>query len=285
MSDNSEAPSHRKFGFLGPLAIALVAAAVVLIATLNHAPPEPAPKPAPPPAPAPVQAPPKLVPEPPLDRAALIAIGRRAADAYEAGEPPGKDALVGRRFVVRLPFGCNGPQTSSGSSQAAYSYDPGRKSLRITVRAASWQELPQIQSLPDAGDLEAVQGFWLRRPWSTSETCPSARTGPPPAAPTPPSRESLGLATLFEAGGSRVLRQGDRPYEVVRKVGEKDADLVNHSYRLVLEGRISGFADGQAARCWSESPDQRPVCLIGVTIERLAIEDGQTGESLGEWRN
>ena len=286
MSDNSEAPTNRKFGFLGPLAIALVAGAVVLIATLNSRPPAPPPpKPAPPPAPVPVQTPPQLAPEPPLDRAALIALGGAAADAYAAGETMTKDTAIGRRFVIRLPFGCSGPLTSSSTAQAGYRYDPARKTLRVSVRSASWKQLPQIQGLPDFDDLEAVQGFWVGRPWTASETCPPARTGPPPAAPVPPSRESLGLATLFETGGSRVLRQGDRPYEVVRKVGDKDTDLAGHSYRLVLEGRVSGFADGQAARCWSESSDQRPVCLIGVTMERLAIEDGQTGESLGEWRN
>lgn len=284
MSENNEAPPNRKLGFLAPLAIALVAVAVLLFATFSRKPPAP-PAPPPPPAPAPVQTAPSFKPEPPLDRAALIAIGDRAAAAYAAGGPAAKSEIIGRSFILRLPFGCAGPQASPGIAQAAYAYDPTRKTIRVTVRPAVWTNLPQIQSLPNAGQLEAVQGFWLERPWSDAETCPPPRSGPPPAAPTPPSVETLGLASLFETGGSRVQRRGDRPYEVVRKVGEDDAALVSHSYRLVLEGRVSGFPGGQAARCWSETAAHRPVCLLGVTIDRVAIEDGQSGEVLGEWRD
>lgn len=287
MADNSDPTPNRKLALLAPLAIILAAGAIVLFALLGRAPPAP-PSPQPvTPASAPVAPPPPLAAEPPLDRAALIAAGRQAAADYAAGAKPGsaRNPLIGRAFVLRLPFGCDGPQASAGASQAYYSYDAPRKSIRVSARPAIWTTLPQIQSLPDVSEIEAVEGFWLSRPWTASESCPPRSEGPPPASPTPPASDTLGLAQLFSAEGSRVLRRGERPYEITRRVGDDDAALVSRSYRLVLEGRISGFPDGRAARCWAETPDHRPVCLLGVTFERVAILDGATGEVLGEWRD
>ena len=54
-------------------------------------------------------------------------------------------------------------------------------------------------------------------------------------------------------------------------------------YRLILEGRMSAFADGRAIRCRASSPDQRPVCIGAVQLDRVAFEDAG-GAVLSEWR-
>jgi hypothetical protein len=143
--------------------------------------------------------------------------------------------------------------------------------------------LPIIQGLGDAAKVEKVEGFWLPRPWSYSENCPPQREAPVPATPTPAATQSLGLAQVFRLEGSRLLRRDGRAYEFVRKVPEGDGSPLTTSYRLVLEGRIVGFDDGRAVRCWSETSDHRPICLYGVEFDRVAFEDAK-GAMLAEWR-
>jgi hypothetical protein len=54
-------------------------------------------------------------------------------------------------------------------------------------------------------------------------------------------------------------------------------------FRLVLEGRIVEGPSGAVA-CRSDDPDRRPVCLVRVEFDRVAIE-GAAGEMFGEWRS
>ncbi|HRD29396.1 MAG TPA: hypothetical protein PLO65_13940, partial [Caulobacter sp.] len=75
-----------------------------------------------------------------------------------------------------------------------------------------------------------------------------------------------------------------RPYSFVRKVPEGEPATPAEGYRLVLEGRVTGYPGGHAVRCRSDSPDRRPVCLVAVEFDRVAFEDGATGAVLAEWR-
>jgi hypothetical protein len=220
-----------------------------------------------------------------LGRADLIEAAEGAADDYASGHaaPTGKDPLVGRSFRLLIPFGCSGPQSDPGTLQAFYDYDPVAKTLKITARPGEWASLPLFGAMT-GGKVEAVEGFWVSRPWTTSEACPPARTGPPPVTPTPPAAQTIGLARLFDKDGSRVLRRDGRPYEVVRKVKDGDTQLVNHPYRLVLEGRVTGYGDGRALHCWSESVDHRPICLYAVEFDQVAIEDAATAETVADWK-
>lgn len=289
MADNRPRSPDRKLAWIAPLSIAGVVVAILLVAWLipamreAQAPPEPAP----PPPPAPVAPPLPAAPPPPLAREELIREAEAVAAEYAAGTLPaltGKDPLVGRQFVIRIPFGCQGLQARSAGAQAFTEYDAKNGTVRLVARPAVWTTLPLIVDLPGADAIERVEGFWIPRPWKAGEACPPRREGLAPATPTPPASRTLGLAQLFEAGGSRLARRGDRPYEFVRKVPEGDITLLAHSYRLVLEGRLVGFPGGRALRCWSESADHRPVCLYSVSFDRVAFEDAVTGDLLAEWR-
>jgi hypothetical protein len=313
MSDNSQRPSDRKLTLIAPLAILAVVALMVLGAVLLK--PEPADGPPPPatatPPPTPVIAPPAL--PPPLTRPEVLARVAAAASAAVGGAdgPAGREPIINRPFRLRIPFGCNGPTASPAGQQAWVEFDAARRTLKLVARPAIWTDLPMIRQLPVAAEVEAVEGFWLPRPWTDSEACPprpepvkaapvapaGAAKGEAPApapaagpaaaeaaAAPPPPPETVGLARLFAAGGSRVFRRDGRPYSFVRKVPEGEAPTPAAGYRLVLEGRVTGYPDGRAVRCRAESPDRRPVCLVAVEFDRVAFEDGETGAVLAEWR-
>jgi hypothetical protein len=94
----------------------------------------------------------------------------------------------------------------------------------------------------------------------------------------------MGLAAVFEADGSRLGRRNGRAYSFgVRGENDQPAAVPPGGYRLVLEGRMAAFSDGRAIRCRAASPDQRPVCIGAVRLDRVAFEDAQ-GAVLSEWR-
>lgn len=286
MTDNSQEPLRRKRRLIAPLVIALGVALILVFAALNRTgPPAPAPTPevVVPARPPLIEAPP--APPPPATRGDIIDRARIAADAFGRANPPapGKDPLVKRTFRIRLPFGCSGPRAEPGAAQAWYQIDAARRTVRLTARPAVWTSLPLVQGLEGGDEIEAVEGFWITRPWSRSETC--APRGEQPATTSPaagPVAETLGLARIFSQDESRVVRRNGRPYELVRKLPDTADLTAPRSYSLILEGRIVGFADGQATRCWSASADQRPVCLLAVEFDRVAFEDA-AGEVLAEW--
>jgi hypothetical protein len=228
-----------------------------------------------PPPPAPTIQP--LAPPRPLDRADVIAAARLAADAYAAGAPypPDVAKLVDARFEVRLPLGCAGAQDEP---KTGYSVDAKRRTLTVRATPEVWTATPWVTALLGPEKPEAIEGFWVRRPWLTSDACPALTAGQTAAPPAP---ETLGLVRLFAAGGARMLRHGERGYEVVKKV--EPGVLRLQGFRLVLAGRIADFGARQPVRCRGDSPDQRPVCLVAVDVDRLAFEDPLSGEVLAEW--
>jgi hypothetical protein len=180
-------------------------------------------------------------------------------------------------------FGCLGPRDPATDPAASWEYGPARRTVRIRVRPENWTESDFARGL--GADVERVEGFWIPRPWMAVEACPASR-GDPLATEIPAaSPQTVGLARIFEADSSRVSRRGERPYEVTVPLADGAAAPAPQGYRVVLEGRVVGFGAGRAIACRSTSPDQRPVCLVGVQIDRLAIQDPVGGTTLGEWRN
>lgn len=276
MSDNRPRTPDRKFALIAPIVIGAVAV-LVLVAVLLR--PSPAPTPVVEPPPPVVAAPPVKPPAKPASRADLVAGAQAAASAYAAGEGAEGGDLVGRRFRVRLAFGCGGPAPDPGPAQAYYQLDATAGTIRLVARPAVWTDLPLVRAAPTPKATEAVEGFWIPRPWLSGDACPKRREIAPPATPTPVEAPSVGLAIFHAADASRAGRRGERPYEhVLKSAGEASGQ----GFTLVLEGRVSGFADGAAIHCWSESADHRPVCLYGVDVDRVAFEDA-SGSVLADW--
>lgn len=263
---------------------AVVVGGLALVACQREAAPEPTPAPA---APAARPAPPAMPPAPPvLGRAEVLEAVDAAASAQAAGSATASDSLVGRRFVLRQAFGCQGPSRENDSSVAglpAWSWRGDGKAIELRLSPAEWLDSPLIGG---PGVWEAVEGFWLSRPWMRAEGCPasgSPGTKPLPA-PSTPAEQTVGLAAVFKAGGSRLARRMGRDYVfTVRGQDGEPPPVPVGGYRLVIEGRFAGFPDGGAIRCRASSPDHRPVCIVAAEVDRVAFENAG-GEVLGEWR-
>ncbi len=296
-----------------PITTTRLVAPVAVLAALPllvwcQRPPEPAPAAAPA-APSPA---PTVVIDSTLNRAALLAALTEAGSALAEGRD--RDAaLSGRTVSVRLPFGCGGmirdaDSAVSGLPRLTRNSDGA---LRLTVtpedlkaRAAAGGITPTAES--DLDKWDAVEGFWIARPWSGVDACPTTVAGmtPPAAAPTSPEaakvdagkstaalpttglpERTAGLAAVIEADGSRLGRRKGQAYAHVIR-GEKGAAATPApgGYALRLEGRLTTFADGKAVMCAQKDADSRPVCVAALRLDRLAFEDGATGALLSEWR-
>lgn len=220
------------------------------------------------------------VPLPDLTRRDLIAAAAAAADAVAAGTPvPAASAgLLGRRFAIRLPFGCEGPQPAE-AAWASWNVNPDSGALKLSARSELAADDPWLRAIAAVTPFEAVEGFWIRRPWTSAETCPPPTAGSPAAA----EPETLALVELFGADASRTRQRGGRPYTATVKLDGKDASAP-HRYRLLLEGRVEGFSDRQPVHCAQETPGNRPRCAIAVEFTRVAFESMADASIAAEWR-
>ncbi|MFE9085186.1 hypothetical protein ACQKKG_13135 [Brevundimonas sp. NPDC003935] len=302
-----------------PITTTRLVAPVAVLAALPllvwcQRPPEPEPAAAPP-APSPA---PTVVIDSTLNRAAFLAALTEAGSALAEGRD--RDAaLSGRTVSVRLPFGCGGMIRDAGSAVPGLPRlirnPDGGLTLTVTPEDLKARVLasgagPALEAGLD--QWEAVEGFWIARPWSGLDACPATATAtpvvapamqpdaakveaeasksakpgetPPPPVVVPPER-TAGLAAVIEADGSRLgRRQGQAYAHVIR--GEKGAAATPApgGYALRLEGRLTTFADGKAVKCAQKDAESRPVCVAALRLDRLAFEDGATGALLSEWR-
>ncbi|MGH7019084.1 MAG: hypothetical protein ACREEY_04355 [Brevundimonas sp.] len=272
---------------LRPSVIALAASAIALAGCQQDEPSDAASSA--PPAPAtPVIA---IAPAPILDRAGLLQLMDLAASTYAKGGGVDDASLVGRRFVVRQAFGCNTPAspgetTAPDDGLAISTRGPGGRTLKLALTPGDWTASPPFANA--AGAWEAAEGFWLSWPWLRADGCPNipddGSAVVEPTAGETRSPQTVGLAAVFHEGGSRLGRRNGRAYEfAVRGEGGQPPITSAAGFRLVLEGRFVAFDDGRAIRCRASGPDQRPVCIGAVQLERVAFETAE-GQIFVEWR-
>jgi hypothetical protein len=232
-----------------------------------------------------------LAPPPALTRGDLVSAAGQAASAFSEGKPlTSADPLVGRRFAVRLPFGCNGPtpadaSVGEGGGLAAWTWGPDRKTIQLRMAPSDWTGSAMLAKAGASDNWEAVEGFWIPRPWLASESCPAVRSDPLQTGVSPASPQTVGLAAIFEAGGSRLGRRNGRAYEyTVRAKGGAPLVRPEAGFRMLLEGRVTSFPSGRAIECRASGPDERPVCIVAIELDRVAYEDS-SGSTLSEWRS
>ncbi len=218
-------------------------------------------------------------------RADLIALASQASDALASGRPLPKAAadLAGQRFELRLPFGCRGPSDADSDSPMRWRYDVEAKALRVHVAPVAWSGAELGVSEDESASDAAAEGFWIPRPWTASETCPPAQDS---AAPTGANAVTLPGQTLavaqFADGTGQRLRDG-KPYETVVRAAPEEVPG-NQGLQLRLRGRIGGTADRSSVSCRQPAgPEQRPICIIAVTLDDVAIDNPQTGKTLATW--
>src|SRR3546814_682482 len=218
-------PSVRtsRLAIAGGLAAILVVGGGGFFLGRTTAPVPPAPAPALVPAPAPVP-----VPETPkdLERGDLIALAQRAADAFASGEamPKAVAEATGRRFELLLPFGCGGPSEAESSLPMQWRYDEAGGTLRVSVKPMMWSKTDW--NLGDRADIDAAEGFWITRPWSSSGACPlrAGQAFPRGVEPLTLPGQTLAIAQFFRSEADRDGRRNGRPFETVQRVAADTFD-------------------------------------------------------------
>lgn len=221
-----------------------------------------------------------------LGRSDLLALAAQAADAAAQGRAPGAELgrIEGRRFELRLPFGCNGPAAENSNAPTFWRYDPETQALRVHVTPIVWAPEDWWVNDPPP-DIDTIEGFWIMRPWTSSEECPSGgHTAAPVGAEavTLPG-QTLAIGEITSAVGAREGRRDGKPYQAVIKVPEDELHI-SKGFRLRIKGRVTGMPSGGPVRCQQPAgPDQWPICLIGAMTDEVAIENPATGETLATW--
>jgi len=231
--------------------------------------------------------PPSPTPEPVriLGRADIIALAEEATDALVAGEPVPTEVreAVDRRFELAVPFGCAGAAGEESAAPLRWRYDREEEALRLHVAAASWAAADW--GLSQAAGIEAIEGFWIARPWSSSGDCPQ-RAGQARATGMEPVTlpgQTLAVAQFFADGTRREALRDGRPFESVQRVPREEF-AAPRGFRLLLSGRIDRVPGGGPVRCIQPAGiDQRPICVVAVTLDEVRIENPATDELLARW--
>lgn len=239
------------------------------------------------------------VAEPPLDRSALILAAIKAGSAAALGlnDMEEQRRLDGKRLEVRIRFGCNigvGSKLSKPGIGGPFSvrFNEEDRTLRVSAAPDLTLDDPGIGAV--AGDtVEAVEGFWMHRPWLLTAGCPvslapqapeSADASEIAAGSTPVSAERVGIAQFFAPTDPRTGRRDNRAYEATKLLAAEQQPS-KEGYNLVLSGRLRRLADGRIIVCRVTGPDTQPECVASAQFDRVRIEtpDGKT--TLAEWRN
>lgn len=217
-----------------------------------------------------------------LGRARLLELATAAADVAAGGRAhPELAKAEGRRFELRLPFGCDGPADAGSASDLRWRYDQASGSLRIHIAPALWPAGDWWPS-DDPTHIESIQGFWVDRPWTSSEACPAKADAAAGSGIKPPLR-TLALGQIFGAEASRAGRRDGQPYEAIVRIPQEELDT-SKGFRMRISGRIAPIKDTGPVHCrQSPDPSNPPVCLLSVVMDEIAVENAADGETLATW--
>ena len=229
-----------------------------------------------------------------LDRAAILAAVAQAASAHAAGsgDSASQRALDGRQFELRIRFGCKGPSPALREQWLGWSFDEASRTLRVRARPTLAGEDPLVQELGGSG-FEAVEGFWIPRPWLLHALCPAA-AAVEPAPSDDGAREDarveeplprwprIGIAQFFSETDPRTGRRAMRPYEAVKTL-DPGSPVASRGFDLVLSGRLKALPDKRVIACTMKGAQSPPDCIISADFDRVWIEAPGSAEVIAEW--
>ena len=235
-------------------------------------------------------------PQPPIDRAGILAAVAQAASASALGtdDSAAQGTLDGRQFEFRIRFGCKGPSNNLRDEWLGWSLDGESRTLRLRAMPTLSAEDRLVGEL--GGDrFEAVEGFWIPRPWLLEPACPAAaavssppaeQVGPaahsePSSAPVP-SSPRIGIAQFFTKDEPRTGRRSARPYEAVKAI-EPDQPVGSKGFDLVLSGRLRALAGERVIACIARNAESPPECIVSADFDRVWIERPDSREIIAEW--
>ena len=252
--------------------------------------------------------PPLPIADRPIDRAGLLAAVARVASATAMAldDLEQQQGLDGKTFELRIRFGCPGAATEpTEATPFTIRYDEEKRTLR--VRAAPDLTLSDPPIAAVAGpSVEAVEGFWLYRPWLLADGCPAVPLPRTTSSATvsnatetetaaeaeteqvsrtrSPSRPQprVGVAQFYTDTDPRTERRDERAYETTKVLGAGELPSAQ-GYNLVLSGRLRRPPQGKVITCRVISPDTPPECVVSVSIDRVRIERPNGGMEIAEW--
>ncbi len=216
-----------------------------------------------------------------------MTLAARMADAVTSGQsmPKAVADAAGQRFELRLPFGCRGPADAESDAAMRWRYDETDKALRVHVAPIVWTRANILDAAGQATAADAVEGFWIPRPWTASEACPATRDNPAPdgtEAVTLPG-QTLAIAQFFDGDGARLGQRNGKPYETVVRL-QPDELQAERGFQLRIAGRIADIPGQGPVSCRQPAgAEQRPICVVGVTMNEVAIDNPRTGKTLATW--
>jgi hypothetical protein len=259
------------------------------------------------------------VPEPPFDRAGLLAAVVQAASATAAGadDTEAQRALDGRQFEIRIRFGCKGPSEELADDWLGWSLGNEGKTLRVRAAPTIAADDPLVRKIVGEAKFEAVEGFWIPRPWLLQAVCPAGQlpvaaepTAPQTAENEAPQRQTaspepapkekeatpletapsepvpkwprIGLAQFYLESDSRRGRRDGRAYEAVKPLGEGQT-VGAEGFNLVLSGRLKANPGRKVIQCAAANPDSPPECLTSAEFDRVWIESPVSKNVIAEW--
>jgi hypothetical protein len=205
-----------------------------------------------------------------LDREDVIlaALDATTAAALGKDDHAAQAQLKGRKFEVRLRFGCPGMSKMARS----LAYDDKEQVLRAKVSSdLAEQPLPMSDLLYRT--YEGGVGFVLGQPWLLSAGCPQGDF-----AKMISGQPTIVLAQLFTADESRAQRPGGE-YALTKPM--EPEEVPKEGLDLIVSGRLTELADGRSIHCGAR--DGAPVCLVAGKIDRVAFTRPGSDQPLGEW--
>lgn len=241
-----------------------------------------------------------------LDRAGILAAVAEAASAEASGadDTEAQRALDGRQFEFRIRFGCRGPSTDLREQWLGWTFDSETGTLRLRAMPTLAADDELVAEL-GGGEFEAVEGFWIPRPWLLQPACPATAAIRPaaaeagaeaspeeepgkPAAGTYPVTEPLprwpriGIAQFFSATDPRTGRREMRPYEAVETVDPK-RPIGSQGFNLVLSGRLKALPGKGVIACVAKGAESPPECVVSADFDRVRIEEPASRDVIAEW--
>lgn len=241
--------------------------------------------PRPEPAPAAIATPtPKSAPTPSAPpiwgRAQLVTLAFHVSDAVASDRPPPEFAqtAIGQRLDLVIPFGCTGAADAGSDAPLRWRYDDKNSALRIHVEPTAWTSSDWSMALTKDS---AIRGFWIPRPWSSNDACPvTAHIAASGITPIVLPGQSLAVAQFLPDDRHAKLPS----YDIVKHIAA-DAFDASEGFRVRLRGRIAKVpGSGTSVRCVQPvGSEQRPICVIAISLDEVRVENAATGTVLGTW--
>ena len=95
-----------------------------------------------------------------------------AIPAFESLQPEMAVSLAGRSFTIRTPFGCAPDRAKPSPGLAGRTLRAKGHAAELSLTPADWTQSPLVAAAVEAKVWDAVEGYWIDRPWLSSEACP-----------------------------------------------------------------------------------------------------------------